>query len=134
MKYRKNFNSREQICENLLKAVRDITPVIPLIRKENTNKDMSISDCFDLCEQISEYDQYAKSFASQIDLKAVRCLLKNDFTQEEKLAMLYLVFNSDVKYYVRRSIASELKKDLPEEINAIQKCGITNLGLESFIK
>ena len=132
---RKRFISTEQICEKLCEAVKEIKPVISLIREGNTNYELSAEEFFELADQIYEYDQGAKLYASLIDLKVVKALLKKyEFTEDEKLAMLYLIFNSDVKLYVRKSIACELKKDFPEEIKAIKKYGTTNSGLEVFIK
>lgn len=130
---RDRFNVNQRIYEDLLEAVKKITPVISLIRESN-KADIEISDAFELIEQIEQYNLYAKFFASKIDVKAVRFMLKNDLTKEETLSMIYFVFNSDVKSYVRRTIANELKKDFPDEINAIKKYGYTNTGLESFLK
>ena len=130
---RDRFNVNQRIYEDLLEAVKKITPVISLIRESN-KADIEISDAFELIEQIEQYNLYSKFFASKIDVKAVRFMLKNDLTKEETLSMLYFVFNSDVKSYVRRTIANELKKDFPDEINAIKKYGYTNTGLESFLK
>lgn len=130
---RDRFNVNQRIYEDLLEAVKKITPVISLIRESN-KADIEISDAFELIEQIEQYNLYAKFFASKIDVKAVRFMLKNDLTKEETLSMIYFVFNSDVKYYVRKNIANELKKAFPEEIKAIKKYGYTNTGLESFLK
>ena len=130
---RDRFNVNQRIYEDLLKAIKTITPVISLI-KESNKPDMDMSNAIDYIEQIDQYNQYGKFFASKIDVKAVRFFMTNDLTQEEKLAMLYFVFNSDVKYYVRKNIANELKKAFPEEIKAIKKYGYTNTGLESFLK
>lgn len=130
---RDRFNVKQRIYEDLLEAIKTITPVIALI-KESNNPDIDMSSAFDYIEQIDQYNQYSKFFASKIDVKAVRFLMTNNLTQEENLSMLYLVFNSDVKYYVRKNIANELKKAFPEEIKAIKKYGFTNTGLESFLK
>lgn len=130
---RDRFNVNQRIYEDLLEAIKTITPVIALI-KESNQPDIDMSEAFDLIEQIDQYNQYGKFFSSKIDVKAVRFLMTNNLTQEENLAMLYLVFNSDVKYYVRKNIANELKKSFPEEIKAIKKYGFTNTGLESFLK
>lgn len=130
---RDRFNVNQRIYEDLLEAIQTITPAIALI-KESNKPDIDMSNAFDLIEQIDQYNQYAKFFAGKIDVKAVRFFMANELTEEEKLAMLYFVFNSNVKFYVRKNIANELKKAFPEEINAIKKYGFTNTGLESFIK
>ena len=132
---RRGIVSTEQICEKLFEAVKEIVPVIELIRKGNADNEMSAEEFFELADQIYEYEQGAKLYASLIDLKTVKALLKKyEFSEDEKLAMLYLVFNADVKFYVRNSIANHLKKDFPEEIKAIKKHGTTNSGLEIYIK
>ena len=132
---RKRFISTEQICEKLCEAVKEFVPVIELIRKGNADNEMSAEEFFELADQIYEYEQGAKLYAPLIDLKTVKALLKKyDFSKDESLAMLYLVFNADVKYYVRSSIANYLKKDFPEEIKVIKKHGTTNSGLEVYIK
>ena len=132
---RKGIVSTEQICEKLRKAVTEFVPVIDLIRKGNADNDMSAEEFFELADQIYEYEQGAKLYAPLIELKSVKALLKKyAFSEDESLAMLYLVFNADVKYYVRSSIANYLKKDFPEEIKAIKKHGTTNAGLEVWIK
>lgn len=130
---RDKFNVNQKIYEDLLEAVKNITPVISLIRESN-KADIDMSDAFELMEQIDQYNLYAKFFAERIDVKAVRFMLKNDLSKEETLSMIYFVFNSDVRSYIRRSIANELKKDFPDEINAIKKYDYTNTGLESFLK
>lgn len=132
---RRGIVSTEQICERLFEAVNEMVPVIELIKKGNADNEMSAEEFFELADQIYEYEQSAKLYAPLIDLKTVKALLKKyKFADDEKLAMLYLVFNSDVKFYIRRSIANELKKEFPEEIKAIKKYGTTSSGLEVFIK
>ena len=120
--------------ENLVYAVKTITPVVALIREANTNKELSTSKYYDIVDRVCEYDDYAKIFAKHINVEAVRALLQENFTEDQKLAMLYLIFNSDVRYKTRKKIAVELKAVFPKEIETMKKYSFRNAGLETFIK
>ena len=73
---RRGIVSTEQICEKLFEAVKEIVPVIELIRKGNADNEMSAEEFFELADQIYEYEQGAKLYAPLIDLKTVKALLK----------------------------------------------------------
>lgn len=121
--------------ENLVYAVKTITPVIALIREVNTNEELSSSKYYDIVDRVCEYDDYAEIFANYINIEIVRSLLEEEnFNKDQKLAMLYLIFNSAVRYKIRKKMAVELEKEFPEEIEAMKKYSYTNSGLENFIK
>ena len=130
----KKRNKDDLNKDNLVYAIRTITPVIALIREANTNEELSSDKYYDIVDKVCEYNDYAEIFAKHINVEVVRVLLQENFTEEQKLAMLYLIFNSDVRYKIRKKIAVELKDVFPEEIEAMRKYSFRNSGLENFIK
>ena len=54
---RDRFNVKQRIYEDLLEAIKTITPVIALI-KESNNPDIDMSSAFDYIEQIDQYNHH----------------------------------------------------------------------------